>query len=566
MSPDSRRAIQVCYLLASIAAVVTETTYAQKQVRKAREVVAAQSRPPRRVTSGSEEVMLGPVKNSRVTVSHRWLAYVISEGKTGADTAIYIELNGKRLGPYEEFGGDIITSPDGEHIAYAAKERGQWCVVLDGVQKWCHRSLGWGRYNVMSGLLDGSGVIRVGTDIVRLLFSPQGSMQYSVKTTNGKWAEAVNGRLGPEFENTSDNVQFVAGEPIYIAWPKKGSAVLVHGRRVFGPFDTVTTATVSADGLHFAAAANTASEHFLIVDGVSRRVPGKVLDWELGPNGQLIYSREAGSRVKVSFQGKDLPDDYDRVEMLAVSSDGKRFALWVTQGSTKKVITYSGAYEGFDGSYFYEIGHERYTFFWSRDGSQLAYCARQSLPGRRGQEVVLALNGRRVAGPGEPPAFSDKEFNFLGFGVTNYVDGARNVIGKRANAPEVDRRAFVECVQVIETAGCNPWTARMAQGKLVWLHSADNETSLVMDGHRKATYPGKTSQLFTSPDGRHYAFVVKTDSGYRVVLDGSTMSQAYDSYHSPRFQKNEAFVHVGIRNGQVYGVRYPLFRLGAVGH
>jgi hypothetical protein len=468
----------------------------------------------------------------------------------------YIELNGARSGPYEEFGGGFVMSSDGEHLAYAVKSQGQWCVVLDGSQKWCHSSIRFRNFGptalATTRYLDGSGVIKVGSfTVAQLQFSPQGSVQYGVNTASGKWAVAFNGRLGAEFAST-DDVKFAAGRPIYLAWRNKDSnqSVLVHGDRLLEPLEKAFPPKVSADGMHYVTVVANGNQQTLIVDGVNRKVAREILAWEIGPIGQVIYSFKVGDKLRVSFDSKDLQGEYDGVEMLKVSPDGKHFAFWAMEGATSKVITDLGSHATLDGFYFNEIESERLIFFWSEDGTKLAYTARQG-SGRQSRPVLM-MNGEIVPkGPGEPAAFN------AGVILTGqlYQDDKRNIVGKKDQAPAVDRKVFVKCVQLIDK-GCDPWTAKTLRGKPAWLDSNAGGTSLVIEGEKQGAFPGTSDELVISPDGLHHAFMVKTPEGYRAVLDGNLQSPVYQSYWALRFQRNESLVYAGLRDGQIYGVRH----------
>ena len=55
-----------------------------------------------------------------------WVAYIIDPEKGEADQSSFVELNGKRLGPYAQVSGMIEISRNGKHIAFAAKKGEKW--------------------------------------------------------------------------------------------------------------------------------------------------------------------------------------------------------------------------------------------------------------------------------------------------------------------------------------------------------------------------------------------------------------------------------------------------------
>ena len=66
----------------------------------------------------------------------------------------FIELNGKRSGPFENFSRLISFSPNGEKVVFAAKEKGnnKWSVYVNGKRRWSYDGLAWATFTWPEGL------------------------------------------------------------------------------------------------------------------------------------------------------------------------------------------------------------------------------------------------------------------------------------------------------------------------------------------------------------------------------------------------------------------------------
>ena len=85
--------------------------------------------------------------------SNMWAVYILSEGD-GEKKDCFIELNGKRSGPFENFSRLISFSPNGEKVVFAAKEKGnnKWSVYVNGKRRWSYDGLAWATFTWPVGL------------------------------------------------------------------------------------------------------------------------------------------------------------------------------------------------------------------------------------------------------------------------------------------------------------------------------------------------------------------------------------------------------------------------------
>lgn len=466
--------------------------------------------------------------------SHRWVAYVI-EPSEGADD-YYVELNGERLGPYSSVSLRFVFTPDGEHIAFAAEVNAQeWHIVVDGEDRYIHADLGWGRYSFSSSL-DGMSFFPDMSAAV-LQFSSSGEqIAYLVKQESDQWAIAVNGITGASFANVGINLAFINGVITHKAWIADNQVVLVQGDTTFGPYELLYGPVFSSDQQHFIMVGYDGNVYEIIVDGQASDLPGVLIDYTLGPQQSVAVSYQVGTAVHVSFNGVELPDSYDEVRHLAISPDGQHVAFWTRKGSAWSVVTDTMSYPGFNGYYYYQIGSESYAILWSADSQHLAYFAR---------DHKLVLDGE-ITTP----------VNIPGMALQVYVDDKGTEVGlDLSQAPQLDRQAFVECLLVRAETGCDPVTSVLIGGSLARIETGQEGSFVFIGDQREGPYQVVEGSLLTSGDGRHHAYVVNTNQGQQIVLDGQLMELAYESIYRLQFIE-EALVHLGLKAGDLYGVRY----------
>jgi hypothetical protein len=470
--------------------------------------------------------------------SHRWLAYIQEPEEGAADQGRYVVLNGQRLGPYTNLSRRFEFSTDGEHIAFAAEKDGKWHVAVDGQDKWQHDGLGWPWY-AWTADLDGKTYVPQ-TQAAGLTFSPDGEhLAYSV-TVGEQWAAALDGKPGPTFETTGSDKQFVEGKLVY--WAKtSGGEVVVFGDQILGPYDSTLRVNYSADGKHFVFAAEKGGEYALVQDGQESDPGGEVVSYAMGPTGELAYAARSGSLVKVHFGGREMPGEYDEIQYLTISPDGKHVAYWARQGSSWSVVTDSATFPGFDGYYAIRSGGEVYCLLWDKSSQNLAYLARS------GDEGILVLNGQQQTMPA-----------FGGIAITVYTDDYGNRVGVGLMGGAIpDRQAFVECLLQRAETQCDPMTATLAQGELAYVETGTDQATMVIGKTRAGPYASIQSTLMTSADGKHYAYVIGTDEGERVTLDGKQMQWTYDKIYRPQFVGDRGFGHLGKRDNTLFSVFYP---------
>lgn len=476
--------------------------------------------------------------------SHRWVAYIIEPQEGDKDKNFFVELNGQRLGPYTDLSRMFEVSPDGEHIAFAVKKEGRWHIVLDGEEKWLHAALMF-PWCAWTPTLEGRSYIPQ-TRAAVLQFSRDGKkLAHFAKLDDGKWAVFVNGRPGPGFSAVGTQLSFVGGKITYHAW-LEDEIVKVCGDTMFGPYETTWRTKLSEDGNHFCFAAKKKDLFFIILDGREQKLPGEIITYEIVPSGQLAYAYKSGKVSKVRFGAKELPGEYDEVTRITISPDGKHVAFWGRTGEKWSVVTETKKYPGFEGYYFYRSGGEEYSILWGPESKNLAYFAGKE------KDRILALNGEEM-----PETFA----NLPGFALTHFVDDKGTDVGVGLmQGPHIDRQAFVKCLLLRDKVKCDPFSAVLARGELAYIEKDEKQSFMIIGRKREGPYAGIRSKLFISPDNKHYAYIVNTDKGQQVVINGKIMPPVYEAIYRPRFIDKTEFVHLGIKESKVFRVSHVLPR------
>lgn len=472
-----------------------------------------------------------------------WVAYIIYPAKGSKDKSVFVELNGKRLGPYEGVSGRFVVSPDGRHIAYAAAKSGKWVIAVDGVDGAPHDGLLW-PYYAWSPDLEGNQFIPQ-TRAAALEFSPDGkSVIYPAKLENGKYAIFTNDRPGPAFPDVGAEVLFVAGQIKYFAFPGNKQIVEVHGDKVLGPYDTSYRTKVSPDGNHYIYWAKRGSQSIVVVDDKETNVAGEVGTYTIGMNGAVAYSYKLANKYRVHFGADVLPEAYDEVSAIALSPDGHKLAFWGRTGAKWALISDGKRLPGFDGPYVYRVGAIDYNVMWSADSQHLAYYARE------GQKPIMVLDGQKMKQGFYPPGLAlevivDDRGRNVGVGI----------MGSAGRDPALVAQAIVN----YDVSKCDPFRSTFL-GKQQACIDKEGKTSWFRIGAKKEGPYRDVKTIFPPlPLFDDYAYVVETDKGQQVVVNGVVSPHGYSAIYKPIIDQDaQAVVFLAVQNGKLLRVVQPM--------
>ena len=208
-------------------------------------------------------------------------AYTVSQGDKVGDKQVIL-WGSRRLGPHEMIEG-LVFSPDSKRLAYHARSKGKWSVVVSD-QK-------------------GPEFINVGTMI---LFSPDGRrLAYPACDKDG-WLIFCDSKKGPVFAEVGDPVFSPDGKHLAYRAVKEGRAVAICDGRESGTFDEVTRVVFSPDSKHLAFAAGRKGEKFMVCDGVETPAHATVLvpehfDAVPGKLRYVVIDKDQASLVEVDW-------------------------------------------------------------------------------------------------------------------------------------------------------------------------------------------------------------------------------------------------------------------------
>lgn len=229
--------------------------------------------------------------------------------------------------------------------------------------------------------------------------------------------------------------------------------------------------------------------------------------------------------------------------MLTLSPDNTKAAFWVRNGGKWTLIAGDKEYPGFDGSFYYDCGARKYSVMWSGDSEHIAYYARKA-----GKEV-LALDGRDLGNKFGPP----------GLTLMNIVDAKGRTVGHGViQGPRVAQEAFVQAVLMRDSVKCDPFSASLLDRTLCYVEKKDSAAFMHIGEKKEGPYKDIRS-LLASPDGRHYTYIVKTDKGEQLVIDGTVRPQSYDAIYRPIFNNEvEALDLLAVKRNKLVKVMLPL--------
>lgn len=473
-----------------------------------------------------------------------WVGYILEPQRDQEDKSWFLELNGKKLGPYDDISRLVPVSSDGRHIAFAAKSSGRWHVIVDGEEKSNHADLTWPHLSLMSGLE--RNIFEPNTQAAVLQFSPDGkSLAYTAKLDNGGYAVIVDGKPGPTYSAyVGAQPAFVAGKVQYYALPMEGKFVEVHGKTVSGPYEHTYTTKISGDGNHYCLRAVAGGKNILVVDDKETVIPGEIGEYVIGYTGLVACTYQEAGKTRVRFGLRDLPGTFDEVLFLTISPDGKKVAYWARTGDEWSLMQGDKPLPGQTGYYVYRCGGEDYSIMWGPDSDHIAYYVRQ------GKEGTLALDGEMISGNFSPDGG-------VHFGYMRDSNGA--TVGQTMTGGQFERQAFVQAVLMRNTLHGDPFSATLCNKQLCYVDKQADGTFVVIGSKREGPYQGPVSAVTASPDGKHYCYVISTANGNQLVIDGSATGHIYEKIYLVGYYGAVGSVHyLGLKGGTLFGVSQPL--------
>lgn len=531
---------------AAASAAVADKTSMQREVARLQPVI----KPP---ATYSETKLAAIRPSGDGGFSPYWVAYIVSPDKDSADKSYYVELNGNRLGPYVNVSPWVRISPDQQHIAFAAQKGDLWTLVLDGVEKYSARKLLWAGASWSPALE--SNVFSNEVNAAIFDFVPGGGLVYPASGDDGLDHIFVNGVPGPGFGGFASQFEWINGAVFATGFTNQKPTV-VHGTKQFGPYDSVSYEQVSGDRQHFAQRVTVQGVSQILYDDTLIQPKGEIGSFVIGPHGELAYSYAEGGVNRIVFNGQELPGTYQFVNYLAISPDGKKLAFWARKDGQWMLVAGDKTYPSARG-YFIYIAGDQYAVMWSHDSQHVLYFVRN---GKNGG--IATLDGSALKNHYAP-------VGFMVMGIIQDDDG--EISGEQMmGSGGIDQQGAVEAALQEGRTSCLPESSVLIGQTLSCIVRPSSNDSgntaksqqpehVIYGDKEEGPYKKVASTLSATKDGKHYAYVVQSDQGWQVVVDGALRSQVFDQiYRAYLNDDDNTYEFLAARGGNLYHVVQPL--------
>ncbi|MBM4044027.1 MAG: hypothetical protein FJ279_02850 [Planctomycetes bacterium] len=496
--------------------------------------------------------------NMRTMVVWRGLAVVGLAWATGSESQPAIpktnayRVEEERLGAFHERDDArrlVVWSPkfseDGCHVAYEVHEGDRRFVVVDGQPGPAYRY------------------------IKEIVFSPDGKrVAYAAETGLGKWVLIVDGRPATEECEDVDLGYTFSVDGRRLAYPaRKGSKrfVVVDGQS--GPgYDYVWGIVFSRDAQRVAYGAQKDGKNFVVVDGQPSPGYEDIVLPFLSPDGKriaywgrkgrqrvilkddkwLVVPADEGDGVRVVVDGQEGPP-YDAVRHIVFSPDSKRLAY-----SAEKSGQWFLVVDGQRGSPFEAIPWTCIAF--SPDSKRIAYAAKTGdkwltvLDGQPGpqydhiMDFVFAQDGKRYAYAGKK---GDQWF-----AVIDAQPGpGYSEVRSPTFSPDGKHSAYAAARGKVQRIGFHGTGTGVYAGE-------GTRMFMVFDGREGPEY-GLVERPMFSPDGKHFVFKASKGRKWFVVLDDAPCPE-YDAIldKGPCFRSNGVLEYLAVKQKSLYRVKH----------
>jgi hypothetical protein len=240
----------------------------------------------------------------------------------------------------------------------------------------------------------------------------------------------------------------------------------------------------------------------------------------------------------------ELPDGYDDVTELTPSPDNKKVAFWALKAGRWSFVAGDKVFAGFNGYFYYDCGGRKFSVMWSPDSQHVACYVRDGYNG------TLVLDGQKL----------DNSYRPAGLALQVIVDDKGQTVGSgMMSGPSTDPKALVQAIVLRDKIKCDPFSASLFGPTLCYLET--NSTSALMHIGEKTEGPYKSikSRLEASDSNKDYSYVVETEKGQQLVVNGKLAPHAYDAIYRIVFNdEDRAIDALAVRNGMLIHVVQPI--------
>jgi len=476
--------------------------------------------------------------------SNMWAVYILPEGDEN-NKDLFIELNGGRIGPFENISTLISFSPNGKQVVFAAKEKAdnKWSIYVNSTKRWSYDGLAIATYTWPVGL-EGS-TIRSQSEAMVFTQSPDNKLIsffcYQKEGDKILWANVTDGKEGRYYHNISTEINFIDGKSAYWAWKSDEAKYFVVGNEEYGPYNNAYNIKFSDNKKHFAFIAESSGKNLLVLDGKEIVMPGKIETHALGNDGTYAVAYTGEGSVHVLQNGVAWSKSYPEIvwHQFRMTADGKKLAGWFKQnGKWYVVVNGEIEYGPYESYYFVKAG-EIYSLFLGKSGENVAYFVRVIEGNSTGKDFYL--NGKKT----------ENNPSFGGISMTVYQDDSGGAVGiGLMGGVEADMVAIADATAA---GAANPLEAKYFGSHLVYTKKKGDLTYVVADNKEFGPFVDAGS-FCSSPTGKHYGYIAENQNGKWVVVDGKYQSPYYESIYKLQFAEENEIAFLTVKNGKVVRV------------
>ena len=482
-----------------------------------------------------------------------WAVNFISESNNGQEDW-FIELNGNKIGPFERICNKISFSPNGRNVVFAAKKKdiSNWDVYLNGEIKWSYDKLAWASYTWSAGL--NRKIVHTMTSAV--IFNQSNDNENISFLTHRKdaeknlWANVLNGKTGKFYHEVGSRIQFINGKVVYWAWKSDKEKYLVVGNIEYGPYENAHSLKFSEDKKHYAFIAERDGKSIFVLDGVEKKVQGKIEAIAIGKGGcyALAYNKKASmsdfdnkGEVHIDQNGIEWPKTFSEMvwHQIRMTQDARVLAGWFKKDGKWYIVANGKIMYGPYDSYFFIDAGDLYGLFLGKSGENIAYFIRNIEGFSTGMKFYL--NGKEF----------DYDPSFGGLSIGYYQDDYGEVNGiTSTSSVDVDIDAVADAAN---KGAKDPLIARYLGTNLIY--SLEKEDSVFVNTNDLELGPYLDANSFiASPSQDNYGFIAVDHNGKYVIINGEYRTPYYDEIYRLQFEDENEIGFLTVKDNKVVRV------------
>ena len=481
------------------------------------------------IETPEETVICAYRENDDGMYSSYWAVNFITENKNGKQER-FVELNGNKIGPFEEICELGSFSPNGKNVAFVAKEKDKnnWDIYLNGKKKWSYERLKWFNYSWTAGLAVRR--IRFQTPAIPIEFSQDNKhISFFIKKFYPTaYANVFAGKIGKYYHGVGGEIYFIDNKVAYWAWKAENEQYFVIDNKEYGPYESTYDVKLSNDKRHFAYIAFRDGKNIFVLDGIEKDIDGNIETFTIGDGGSyaIVYTKTSyvvvDGEVHINQNGNEWEETFSETvpELIKMSNDANVLAGWFKRNNKWYIVANDKIMYGPYEDYFsMDINGILYGLYLGKSGNNIAYFADYIEGKNRTQKFYL--NGKEIETysntnliiPGDTEAVADAAYN-------------------KAE---------------------NPFIAKYLGANLIYTVKQSDSIFVLINNDRYGPFMSAES-FRSSQSGKNYGFIAEDGEGKFAFINGKHRSPYYDNVYRFQFEDENEVAFLTIRDSTVVRV------------